>query len=31
MIACISFYRLDRSGHEDNLRQLAERKSAAAQ
>lgn len=30
MIACIGFYRLDRAGHEDNLRQLGERKRAAA-
>ena len=30
MIFFISRYQLDRAGHEDNLRQLAERKSAAA-
>ncbi len=29
MIAVISFYRLTREGHEDNLRQLAERNAAA--
>lgn len=29
MIAVISFYRLDRVGHENNLRQLAERQAAA--
>lgn len=27
MIGCIAFYRLDRAGHEDNLRRLAERQA----
>lgn len=30
MIGCISFYKINRAGHEDNLRQLAERRAAKA-